>query len=337
MVVSSSKQLSILHRETPLINGPQIFKNKGAGLCETFFKLDNLQESQSFKLRGLGYSVKIELEKNPNLAVLISSSGGNAGLAATVVANHYGLSIIVFVPETTSQMAQQVLQTHGAQVIVKGKVWDEAHQAAIECFNGKGAGSAFLVHPFEGENTWKGHSSLVKEIWDQHVIPDVIICSVGGGGLLNGIITGLLEMIPQPNTIVVAVETEGAASFAAAVAQNQLVTIPAITSIAKSLGARTVSAGTLELRKRYGKEKVRSLVLSDQAALQAVVTFANDFKMLVEPACGAALAPVLVDPSLLLSCVPELIDRSESAKIVVEVCGGFAVTLEMIEEWRKQI
>ena len=79
---------------------------------------------------------------------------------------------------------------------------------------------------------------------------------------------------------------------------------------------------------------MRSLVVSDSQAVQAVKLLANDMKMLVEPACGASLAPVLVDPSLLLSVVPEI---SPSSNVVVEVCGGFQVNLNMIAEWSEEL
>lgn len=343
-----------LHSVSPLVKWIDTSRSGRESSFNTFLKLDNLQpDAHSFKIRGLGHSIMKEMERNPSLKLLISSSGGNAGLAAAVVAKRLFLDIIVYVPSSTSDMAQSVLKSHGAKVIVSGKVWDEAHQAAIKCLKEQERGSAFLVHPFEGLDTWQGHSTLVDEIFTQinslslenqrqvaqinqpsSCQVDVLVCSVGGGGLLNGILTGLLSIKPTPHTIVVAVETVGAASFAAAVAEDKLVQIPAISSIAKSLGARQVSQGCIDLRIKYGKEKVRSLVVSDSLALQGVKLLANDLKMLVEPACGASLAPVLVDPSLLLSAVPEI---SPSSNVVVEVCGGFQVNLNMIAEWSEEL
>ena len=91
----------------------------------------------------------------------------SSGLAAAVVAQKFSLELIVYVPSSTSDMAQSVLKSHGAKVIVSGKVWDEAHQAAIQCLKEQESGAAFLAHPFEGLDTWQGHSTLVDEIFTQ--------------------------------------------------------------------------------------------------------------------------------------------------------------------------
>ena len=143
--------------------------------------------------------------------------------------------------------------------------------------------------------------------------------------------TGLLR-IDNCKTIVLAVETDGAASFNAAVKANKIVTIPAITSIAKSLGAKTVSEGTLRLRKLYGIDKVRSLLVTDKMAVDAVDKFYKDFNYLVEPACGASLACVY-SPTVLKSIIPELVPTST---VCVEVCGGFQVSLALLEQWKLQ-
>jgi L-serine/L-threonine ammonia-lyase len=315
-----------LHLNTPIVSAP--FLASKLGVNQVLLKLDNLQPSSSFKIRGLGHCIQKALESNPNLRTLVSSSGGNAGYAATLAAKHFGLAIFVFVPTTTSSTTIEQLQSNGASVIVHGSVWDETHLEAMRYLNELDQGTGFYVHPFEHEDIFQGHSSLVKEIVEEVGEPDVIICSVGGGGLLCGILTGLLQT--SRKTVVVAVETEGAASFASSVKDDRLVTLDGIHSIAKSLGAKRVSEATLRLRSLYGKNLVRPFVVSDRDALDGVIDFANQFRFLVEPACGASLALVL-NPKLLRKVIPEL---SADSKVVVEVCGGFQVTLEMIEEWK---
>jgi L-serine/L-threonine ammonia-lyase len=319
-----------MHLNTPLIKS--ISLTNQLQVDAVYFKLDNLQSSSSFKIRGLGYCIKKAKETHPRLSTLVSSSGGNAGYAATLAAKHYGLEILVFVPTTTSETTRNVLIANGAKVIVTGDVWDETHLKAMDYLESLEIGTGFYVHPFDNPDTFLGHSTLVKEIVDDIGIPDVIICSVGGGGLLSGILTGLLETATK-NTIVIAVETEGAASFAAACKHDKLVTLDGITSIAKSLGAKRVSESTLILRERYGKDLVRSVVVSDKQALGGVTEFANQYRYLVEPACGASLALVF-EPHLLKKVVPEL---NEKSKVVVEVCGGFQVTLDMISQWKSMV
>ncbi|KAJ3346478.1 hypothetical protein HDU91_007020 [Kappamyces sp. JEL0680] len=325
----------MLAHPTPLLEAPKLARRLGVN--SVHLKLDNLQPGASFKMRGLSHAMERAVAANPHLAVFVSSSGGNAGLAATIAARHLRRPILVFVPSSTSVLAQTILQDHGASVLVRGDVWDQAHAAAAAHVAQLPADRpGFLVHPFEGKDIWEGHATLVREIWDTGLVPDVIVCSVGGGGLLCGILTGLLQ-VGATKTIVVAVETEGAASFAAAIENNELVTIDRIDTIAKSLGARRVTQGALDLRETYGKDKVRSLVVSDRQAVDATIAFANEHRMLVEPACGASLAAVAIADSGLAALsrvVPEL---DPDSRVVVEVCGGFAVTLDSIRQWQLDV
>ena len=312
---------------TPLVKSNQIAKE--LNVKDVYFKLDNLFPSGSFKTRGLGNAISKALERNPKINHLISSSGGNAGLAATLEALKHDLKITVFVPTTTSSNTIDVLKSNGADVVVHGSVWDITHTVAVEKCQELGD-CGFLVHPFEGQDTWDGHSSLVHEIFDAGVEPDFLICSVGGGGLLSGVLTGLIAR--NAKTVVVAVETEGAASFHAAFNAGSLVELEKISSIAKSLGAKQVAQGSLDLTTKYGREKVISVVVSDKQALDAVKRFVNEFRMLVEPACGASLS-LIFDKKLLLRAL----GTSLSAKttIAVEVCGGFQVSLDAIADWSK--
>jgi L-serine/L-threonine ammonia-lyase len=120
---------------------------------------------------------------------------------------------------------------------------------------------------------------------------------------------------------VIAVETEGAASFAAALAAGELVTLPAITSIATSLGARCVAQRVLDLSREHD---IISVVVSDAQAVQACVRFADAMQVLVEPACGASLAALDVHANVFARFKAPLI----------EVCGGMGVTSAQLAAWQ---
>jgi L-serine/L-threonine ammonia-lyase len=105
-----------------------------------------------------------------------------------------------------------------------------------------------LIHPFEGELTWEGHKTVVHELHedlDGHA-PDAIVTVCGGGGLLQGILLGLEDVGWEKKVPVVVAETAGAESLATSLKSGKLVTLPGISSIAKSLGATTVSKGMFE-------------------------------------------------------------------------------------------
>jgi L-serine/L-threonine ammonia-lyase len=119
---------------------------------------------------------------------------------------------------------------------------------------------------------------------------------------------------------VVAVETHGTDSFAASVAAKRLITLERITSIATTLAARTVAAEALAWTSRH---PITPWTVTDRAAVDACLRFANDHRVLVEPACGAALATVYDNAAVL----------SGRAPVLVIVCGGAGASLGLLREW----
>jgi len=122
---------------------------------------------------------------------------------------------------------------------------------------------------------------------------------------------------------VLAVETEGAASLHAAVQAGHSVELERIASVATSLGAKRVADQALVCVREH---PVHSVLVSDRAALQACERFLNDHRVLVEPACGAALAVAYEAKAL-----------SGYQNVLVVVCGGATATLGQIQDWLKQV
>jgi L-serine/L-threonine ammonia-lyase len=158
--------------------------------------------------------------------------------------------------------------------------------------------------------------------------PDVIICSVGGGGLFNGINQGL-DALSIDGTTILAMETEGAASLNASVNAGKLVTLPGITSQATSLGAVTVTQRTLDYALRAN---VKSVVLPDAEAAMGCWRLADDERIMVEMACGVNVA--LCYDGRLEQILGRRVQPDE--KIVIILCGGSNVTFEMLANWRKE-
>jgi L-serine/L-threonine ammonia-lyase len=304
-----------MHVVTPLIRSTPLSAAAGA---EVWLKLDALQPSGSFKLRGIGRVATAA--RDAGATALVSSSGGNAGLATAVAGRALGLPITIVTPQTTSAAMRDKLRAEGATVVVEGAAWDEAHAAATALAAATGAA---LIHPFEGEALWAGHATLIAEAAEQGPRPDAVVCAVGGGGLMCGVLQGLSDL-GWHDVPVIAAETAGAASFAAALAAGAPVEIPAITSIATSLGARRVAAAAFAWAARH---EIRSFVCSDADAVGACARFVDDHRVLVEPACGTALAPVYGrDPTL------------AGAKTVwVVVCGGSGVSLAQLAAWQHSL
>ncbi|MGH0142335.1 UNVERIFIED_CONTAM: hypothetical protein FKN15_039230 [Acipenser sinensis] len=182
------------------------------------------------------------------------------------------------------------------------------------------------------EITREGHSSIVTEL--QQALdskPGAIVLSVGGGGLLCGVVQGL-RAVGWQDVPIIAMETEGAHSLNAAVQAGELVTLPEITSVAKTLGAKRVGAQTLKVAKEH---PVFSELVSDQEAVGAIEKFVDDEKILVEPACGAALAAVYCNTIRKLQGEGKLSRDLES--VVIVVCGGNNITLGQLQRLKEQL
>jgi L-serine/L-threonine ammonia-lyase len=301
-----------LHINTPLLNSPSFRSAAGQAVL---FKMDALQPSGSFKLRGVGRFCSHAVETGAS--AIICASGGNAGFAAAIAGRQLGVPVTIVVPTTTTEEAKRAIQALGAKVEVRGSVFDEAAEYAQELAARTGAAH---VHPFNHPLIWDGHATLIDEVVESGAAFDCVVISVGGGGLLVGSVTGLrrnaLSHIP-----VIAVETEGADSLHQSIAAGRLITLPAITSIATSLGARRVADEALAVTRTH---PITSVTVTDKQAVDACLRFADEHRVLVEPACGAAIA--------VLDAHPELMARF--ARPLVEVCGGIGVSLSRLSGWK---
>ncbi|XP_062446075.1 serine dehydratase-like [Rhea pennata] len=297
------------HLVSPLLESAALSEAAGA---KVYMKLENVQPTGSFKIRGIGYLC--QEAARTGCRRFVCSSGGNAGLAAAYAAGKLGLPATVVVPGSAGEAVRRRLRDLGAEVEVCGQVWDEANRRALELAEAEGCMS---IHPFDHPLIWQGHASLVRELRDSlESKPDAVVLSVGGGGLLAGVVAGLRE-VGWPDVPVLAAETWGAHSLHAALRAGRLVSLPRIASVAKSLGALTVSARALQCAREH---PVLSEVVEDAEAVRAVERFLDDERLLVEPACGAALALLYAGRLRRLRGEGRL--PPALASVVVVVCGG---------------
>jgi L-serine/L-threonine ammonia-lyase len=304
-----------LHITTPLLPHDALSAALGKSVL---LKLESLQPSGSFKLRGIGRMCQRAVEAGARR--LVCPSGGNAGFAAAVAGRALGVTATILVPRSTPESVRRQIAALGAEVVVHGAVWDEANEEALRLC---GSAQAAYVPPFDHPDIWAGNSKLNDEAVGQAEGGfDVVVCAVGGGGLMCGVLEGLhrnsLAHVP-----VIAVETEGAASLHASVLAGQLVTLPAITSIATTLGAKRVAQAAFDWTRRH---RVHSVTVSDAQALDACLRFADDLRILVEPACGAALAVAYQGLEVL----------APYRRPLLVVCGGIAVDVAKLVAWREE-
>ncbi len=303
-----------LHIETPVIESIPLTRHVGQRVC---LKMEALQPTGSFKIRGIGFACQRHLESGCRR--FVCSSGGNAGLAVAYAGRQLSVPVTVVVPLSTPERAQALIRDQGAEVVVTGRSWQEAHGHAQTLLTENVA----YLHPFDDPLIWEGHASLIAEILSSGHEIGTVVLSVGGGGLLCGVAQGLHDA-SRPDISIVTAETVGADSFNQSVQSGELVSLERISSVATSLGAKKVAAKALEVSTQF---KVVPRVVTDQEALDACLQFADDHRVVVEPACGAALALAYMGEGAL----------QQGGNVLLIVCGGAGVSYRDLVEFRKAV
>lgn len=314
-----------LHVKSPIRDSMSLSKVAGTSV---YLKMDSSQPSGSFKIRGIGNFCKKWAERGCDH--FVCSSAGNAGMAAAYAARKLGIPSTIVVPNTTPAITIERLKNEGATVKVVGESLDEAFDLAKAL--AKNNPGWVYVPPFDDPLIWEGHTTIVKELKETlKAKPGAIALSVGGGGLLCGVVQGLQE-VGWGDVPVIAMETIGAHSYHAAISAGKLVTLPQITSVAKALGVKTVGAQALKLSQEH---PIISEIISDQEAVTALEKFVDDEKILVEPACGAALAAVYSRVVQKLQGEGKL--RTPLPSLVVIICGGSNISLAQLQTLKDQL
>ena len=303
-----------LHVETPCFRSQPISLSAGR---ETWLKFESMQPSGSFKLRGIGHACQVAAGEGASR--FISSSGGNAGIAAAYAGRALAIPVLVVVPETTTARAIAMIEEQGATVTVHGASWQEANELALS----EASDTDFFVHPFDNPLIWHGHASMIDEMAAIGQKPDAVVLSVGGGGLLCGVVAGL-QRNHWGDVPIVVVETEGANSLETSIRHGRLTELDGITSIATSLGARKVCQQAWAYSQSY---PITSVVVPDAAAVAACTRFLEDHRVLVEPACGASLSIAYENHAAL----------APFSSIAVIVCGGSTMTLSQLVDWQSAV
>ncbi|ODV79298.1 tryptophan synthase beta subunit-like PLP-dependent enzyme [Suhomyces tanzawaensis NRRL Y-17324] len=306
------------------------------------FKNESEQPSGSFKLRGLGHLIGHLIHQAQTLGktnvAIFSSSGGNAGLAAAFSSKHYGLKCTVVLPTISKKIVISQLEALGATVIVHGAHWGEADEYLRTTVIGSLDDSIYPVycHPFDDPIIWDGHAQLVDELLQQLENADTtadnikgVVCSVGGGGLYNGVVEGL-----QRNGLsvpVLAVETTQTNCFSSALDAGKVVRLANIKTLATSLGSPYISQKSLDNHASY---PTTVKVIDDLDAVQGVIDHFDHTGSLVEPACGATMAFAYGKVDQLEKVFGKL---TQDDVIVFVVCGGTGVDQSILEEYRKLV
>ena len=269
-----SKSYSHFIRQTPLwkLTG----KALGVNCAEVWFKLEHLQTGGSFKARGM--LNRLLSNPVPDSGVVIAS-GGNAGIALAAAAQALGVRCEVFVPEVSSPAKRSRLAELGAHVVVAGSAYADAFKACMERQQQTGA---LLAHAYDQPEVLTGAGTLAFEIEAQGGLPDSVLVSVGGGGLIAGVATWF-----EQRNRVVALEPERAPTLFNARRAGRPVDVAVGGIAADSLGAKRIGNLAWDAVQAHVRD---ALLLPDDAIRAAQLYLWKELKLAVEPAAALPLA-----------------------------------------------
>ncbi|MBI3072283.1 MAG: threonine ammonia-lyase [Deltaproteobacteria bacterium] len=247
-------------------------------------KLENLQMTGSFKERG-ALNRLLTLTPEERGRGVVAASAGNHAQALAYHAHRLGVTATLVMPTPTPLVKVSATRRHGARVVLSGVNYDEAYAEArrIEAAEG-----LTFVHPFDDADVIAGQGTIGLELLEQNPYLDVVVTSVGGGGLAGGVACALKET--NPKIRVVGVEAGAVASMAEARARGGPVEIPAGATIADGIAVRRVGDVTYPLVARYVDDIV---TVDEEEIASAILLLLEGEKTVVEGAGAVTLAAIV--------------------------------------------
>lgn len=278
-VLAARKRIHEIIQHTPIDTSRSISQRLGS---EVLLKLENQQTTGSFKVRG-SLNKMLSLSPADLKKGIVCSSAGNHAQGVAYAASRVGAKAHVVMPETSPLVKVMATQGYGAEVILKGRVYDEAYAHARELE--KQSGYTF-VHPYEDPAVIAGQGTLGLEILESIPDLDSIVVPIGGGGLISGVATAIKSQKPGVKVYgVVSSVSPGMKQMF----NHQPVEPPSATlTIADGISVKKPSEG---MYRDYISRLVDDIVeVSDEEIAESIVYFLERVKVVVEGSSAVVLA-----------------------------------------------
>jgi threonine dehydratase len=248
---------------------------------ELWLKLENLQITGSFKVRGALNKV-LQLPEEVRKRGLVTASGGNHGMAVAYAGQVTQVPVTVFLGKNVPQERAERLRDWGAKVEVAGANFDEACDKAAAY---AALVNASYLHAFSDPDIIAGQGTIGLEILDQVPRPDVVIITIGGGGLIAGAAVAIKSR--YPNSRIIGVEAAGAAKMIAARLAGKPVSLSEINTKAVSIAPKQTTQLNLDLIKAHVDEIV---TVTDEEMIEGCRWLWRETQVAGEMAAGATIA-----------------------------------------------
>jgi threonine dehydratase len=281
LILDAAHRLKKRVRRTELIHAHHFSERLGVPL---YLKCENLQRTGAFKIRGaLNFMTAQPREKLAG--GVITASAGNHAQGVAFSADLLGVAATVYMPESTPPQKVFATRDYGAEVVLEGKNFDEACEAALRAAKKTGA---LFVHPFDDPLVMAGQGTIGLELLQD--LPDManLLVPIGGGGLIAGIATAIKET--HPHIRIIGVEASAAPSMRNALQKGKIETVPVRATLADGIAVKTPGALTFPVARELVDEVV---LVEEEEIAQAIVSLLEKSKLMVEGAGAVGLAALL--------------------------------------------
>lgn len=248
---------------------------------EIYLKLENLQTTGSFKVRG-AYNKISNLSNQELQNGVIAASAGNHAQGVALAAQIRGTPCTIVMPENASLAKIAATQAYGAQVVLHGNSYDESYEHARLLQQQFGF---TYVHAFDDPHVVAGQGTIGLEILEQLPTVNAVVVPIGGGGLAAGVAVAIKSI--HPNVKVFGVQSAAVPAFAQAFQTGRLDRFPAAATIADGIAVRLPGQLTFQMAKSYIDGV---LTVEEEEIYRTLVLLLERSKLVVEGAAGAALA-----------------------------------------------
>lgn len=267
-----------------------------------YLKLENLQRTGSFKLRGAYYKIS-QLSEDQKSKGIIACSAGNHAQGVALAATKSGIKSVVCMPDVAPISKVEATKRLGADVQLVDGVYDDAY--AYACKFQEETGATF-IHPFDDDEVIAGQGTIGLEILDQLPDVDAIVVPIGGGGLISGLAFAVKSL--RPEVKIYGVQTTGAPSMEKSIKKGEIVELKSAITFADGIAVKKPGDLTFELINKYVDDIV---TVSDDEVAAAILALMETQKVVAEGAGAVSVAAVMFDKLPL-----------EGKKVVCLVSGG---------------
>ena len=286
-----------------IVPTPLLFSESISGMAgrRVYLKLENLQKTGSFKIRGASYKM-LKLGKRVGKKGVVAVSAGNHAQGVALAASSHGIPAAIVMPVHAPLSKQWATRAYGGKVILHGESFAEAAEYAQELAR---AGYT-MIHPFDDEDIIAGQGSIGLEILEALSEVDSIVVPIGGGGCIAGI--SLAVKGKQPECQVVGVEAQAAPSAFLSRQEGKITAVEPLPSIADGIAIKSVGQITFPIIQEHVDE---IMTVSDDEIATAILTLIERKRIVAEGAGAAPLAALLRDEA-----------KITGSTCVLVICGG---------------